>query len=292
MQTGKLNYGKFLKSGRVSCLAASACLFLALAWPCASPALVKQTSQPGWFVQMDQFAAGAHGSLSCKECHTEMTPDKTHPDKASKDYLKKDVTRTFDYQACQKCHKTAHERFQKGAHAEALQKEKQEGKPSETGYAPNCGDCHSAHYARSHQGRVMVGQQMTDSCGSCHPDQKASYLANYHGKAAVNLEHDKAAFCTDCHGAHTAVSLKDKTVVLNTCRRCHPDAKDAFADIIIHDSSKNLEQKSEAKISGLKIVHLLGSFSLIFVTVLLVFFYSHSGLLMLRKLQETLRRHK
>ncbi len=65
---------------------------------------------------------------------------------------------------------------------------------------------------------------MTQSCGECHLEQKNSFLANYHGKAAVNLGYDKAAFCTDCHGAHTTISLEDKDVALKTCQRCHFDA--------------------------------------------------------------------
>jgi hypothetical protein len=133
---------------------------------------------------------------------------------------------------------------------------------------------------------------MTDTCGSCHPGQKQSFLANYHGKAAVNLGYDKAAFCTDCHGAHTALSLKDKEQALNACKRCHVDAGPEFANIIIHAAADTLELKSDAKKSGLKWVHWLGTLSLVFVTAVLAFFYMHTGLLMLRKLHEKLRRHK
>ena len=133
---------------------------------------------------------------------------------------------------------------------------------------------------------------MTETCGTCHPEQKESFLANYHGKAAVNLGYDKAAFCTDCHGAHTTLSLKDKEAALNACRRCHSDATPEFANIIIHDSTKNLDLKNDVKKSSLKWVHAMATLSLIFVAAVLAFFYLHTGLLMLRKLHEKLRRHK
>lgn len=293
MQTGSVKIGKLKTAGRPAELAAAVCLLLALVWPSAGLARPEPAAGSQWFLRMDQYAAGAHGSLSCEECHAEITgKDKPHPDKdkAAKDYLKKELRRTYDYQTCRKCHKTAWDRNLKGRHAEALEKELFEGKPSKTGVAPNCGDCHAAHYAKSHAPRIATGRQMVRDCGSCHPDQADSYLANFHGKAAVNLEYDKSAYCTDCHGAHTTVSLKDKNRLLAACRRCHPKASDEFANIIIHDSTNHLDQKSDDKQAALKIVHWLGLLSLIFVSVLLVFFYAHTGLLMLRKLHEKLRR--
>ncbi|WP_022666190.1 cytochrome c3 family protein [Desulfospira joergensenii] len=293
MQTGTMNQAKKSKPGQIFFLLAAGCFFLALAWPSSVWAKISASSGSDWFVQMDQYAAGAHGTLKCEDCHGPMqAKGKSHPDPEAAGFLKTDPKRTFDYQTCKKCHKTAHERFLKGEHAKAAEKEKKEGKPSQTGFAPTCGDCHSAHYSKSRKSRADTGKEMTRTCGACHPDQEASYLDNYHGKAGVNLGYDKAAFCTDCHGAHTAVSLKDKTQVLTTCRRCHPDATAAFADIIIHDTTKNLTVKTDAKQKGLKWVHALGTLSLIFVVAVLVFFYAHTGLLMLRKLHEKLRRHK
>lgn len=291
MQTGTIIQAKQLKPGQIVSLLAAGCFFLALAWPSTGLAKVQDSST--WFVQMDRYSAGAHGTLTCEECHGPMqTREKAHPDTQAAGFLKTDPRRTFDYDTCKKCHKTAHERVLQGEHAKAADKEKKEGKPSKTGFAPRCGDCHSAHYVKARQSRVAAGKEMTGTCGACHPDQEESYLANYHGKAGVNLGYDKAAFCTDCHGAHTAVSLKDRDQVLQTCRRCHPDARDSFADIIIHDTAKGLELKTEAKQSGFKWVHALGTLSLIFVVAVLVFFYAHTGLLMLRKIHEKLRRHK
>ena len=217
---------------------------------------------------------------------------KKHPDPDNPRYLKQDPKRTFDYQQCKKCHKTSFDRFSKGAHAEALTKEQKTGTLSKTGHAPTCGDCHSAHYAPPHLSRVETGIRLTNTCGTCHPDQKASYLNNFHGKAAVNLEYETSAFCTDCHGAHHCLSLKKKEITLSACRRCHPDATSGFADIIIHDTTTDLDQKSADKLKGLKIVHILGWLSFVFIVMVIAFFYTHSSLLMLRKIHEKLRRHK
>lgn len=257
------------------------------AWGTAAP-----EPQSSWFLDMNQFSASAHGTLKCDECHGPMVDKekKSHPDKKSPVYLKQDPKRTFDYGMCGKCHKKTHERYLKGEHAKAMEKEKKTGEISKTGFAPTCGDCHSSHFTKSHVSRVETGKAMTESCGTCHPDQRDSYLANYHGKAGVNLEHDKAAYCTDCHGAHESMSLKDNPQTLTTCKRCHPDATENFADIIIHDSTLNADKKSEAKQSGLSKVHFLGFLSYIFIVLVLVLFYSHSFLVMLRKIHEKLRK--
>lgn len=268
------------------------CFFLASAglfpaWATASP-----TPESEWFVDMNLFSSSAHGALKCEECHGPMVgKGKKHPDDKSPAFLKEDPKRVFDYSMCSKCHKKSYERYQVGEHAKALKKEKESGQISKTGFAPTCGDCHSAHYARSHASRIDTGKAMTETCGTCHPDQRDSYLANYHGKAAVNLGHEKAAFCTDCHGAHESLSLKDQPQALTACRRCHPDAGDRFADIIIHDSPLHADKKNETKQTGLSRVHFLGFLSFVFIVLVLAFFYSHSCLLMLRKLHEKLRKH-
>ncbi len=295
LQTGTSKSNNKYKTGLIFVLLTAGFLLVLALFSSAQAKNTAPSPLSTWFVEMNQYADSAHGSLKCEECHGPMIgmgKGKSHPDPESANFLKNQTKRTFDYQSCKKCHGTAHDRFQKGEHAKAAAKEKTDGKPSKTGFAPNCGDCHSAHYSKSHRSRAMIGKEMTQTCGTCHPDQKRSFLANYHGKAAVNLGYEKAAFCTDCHGAHTTFSLKDKQVVLNRCKRCHSDATPEFANIIIHDSTKNIDLKSEAKRSGLKWVHWLGSLSLIFVVGVLVFFYAHTGLLMLRKLHEKLRRHK
>jgi hypothetical protein len=214
-----------------------------------------------------------------------------HPDPDDPDYLQADPRRSFDYQICEKCHKTAYERYKKGEHAKALEEERTTGEVSETGNAPTCGDCHSAHYAPAHLTRTQVGINMTETCGKCHISQKESYLKNFHGKTAVYLENDRSAYCTDCHGAHECFSLKEQSIALNACRRCHPDAQEGFTEVIIHETHEDVEKKSDTKQQNIKIVYVLGTLSLVFVVALLALLYSHSFLLLLRKIHEKLRKH-
>ncbi len=186
--------------------------------------------ESSWFVNLDRFANSAHGTFPCEQCHTDLDKgDTLHPVSESAASLMKSATRLYDYSRCRTCHRTSYEKYLLGEHARALQKEKskpenQDLSGAAPGNAPTCGDCHSSHYVKSHLSRLETGRRMTEVCGSCHPAQKASYLENYHGKAAVNLGNDRAAFCTDCHGAHQCISLKDKKAALTACRRCHPEA--------------------------------------------------------------------
>jgi hypothetical protein len=292
LRTGSVNNKLCLKINLIFSLLLAgysfqACFGFSSAWASTVPA-----PRSGWFVDMNRFSSSAHGSIKCEECHGPMTGmGKSHPDPMAKDFLRIETKKQFDYQNCKKCHKNAYERFLFGEHATALIKEKETGVPSRTGPAPNCGDCHSAHYTVSHLSHADINKAMTTTCGSCHPDQMKSYLSNYHGKTAVNLGFDKSASCTDCHGAHTCTSLKEKGAALKACQRCHPDAQPQFADIIIHDSKTDLDKKSDAKKTGILTVHTLSLISLIFIVVVLAFFYSHSCLLMLRKIHEKLRKH-
>jgi hypothetical protein len=288
-----------LHTGWIWSLFTAGCIFLTLAWIPGTFAGTVMPPDATWFVDMNQFRGSAHGSLACEDCHgpmiktgTSADQERPHPDTDGADFLQNQTKRSFDYQSCQKCHKTAYSRFLEGAHAAAADKEKSTGNISQTGHAPACGDCHSAHYSKSHLSRTQTGRIMTRTCGACHPDQKDSFLANYHGKAAVNLGYDKAAFCTDCHGAHTTLSLKDNDAALSACLRCHPDATPEFANIIIHAATNNADLKNDAKKSGLTWVHAVRAVFLTLVVAVLAFFYLHTILLMLRKLHEKLRRHK
>lgn len=240
-----------------------------------------------WFIDLSRYALSAHSQLSCEICHGNMKEmDKPHPDSSDTRFLKKDAVGRYDYRRCRSCHRLSYDRYLMGAHAKALLKEQKDPR------APTCGDCHSAHYEKAHLSRLETGRQMTGSCGSCHPAQKVTYLGNYHGKAAVHLGNTKAAFCTDCHGAHTCLSLKDRKEALQACRRCHPRASLSFAGLVIHptlppDAKANPEKA--AKVAVIRIVTILmGAMAL----VVICFFYGHSFLWLLREIHEKLRRPK
>lgn len=127
------------------------CFLLALAWSSSVQAGTTVVSLNTWFVEMDRYEASAHGSLECEECHGPMVgkaegKSNKHPDPKTIGLPRTQTKRHFDYQVCKNCHESEHELFLKGEHAMEAIKEKEKAKSSEAGFAPTCGDCHSAHY--------------------------------------------------------------------------------------------------------------------------------------------------
>jgi ribosomal protein L31 len=266
-----------------------------------APATARADTAPpppsSWFIDTSRFALSAHGSLTCATCHGTMNEDqKKHPEPNEKGFLKQEAGLKYDYKRCQTCHTLAYNRTLKGAHAQAREKEQENralGKPLQARKfkAPACGDCHSSHYEPALRSRLEIGRASTEVCGACHPAQRQTYLDNYHGKAAVGLGKTKAAFCTDCHGAHDCRSLKDRTQALEACRRCHPQASLSFAGLIIHPTLKNgtpVDPEKKAKVAVIQILSLIMG---ALVLVVVVFFYGHTLLWFLREIHEKLRKH-
>jgi hypothetical protein len=249
-----------------------------------------------WFIDLSRFAASAHGTQTCEACHGTMKEsDKRHPDMKDPQFLKTEAFRKYDYQRCRICHRSSYEQYLKGAHARALQKEKEELQPPVSRGkhpAPTCGHCHDSHYEKAHRSRLAIGRSQAEVCGSCHQLQKTTYLDNFHGKAAVNLGNTKAAFCTDCHGAHECLSLKDRQQALQSCQRCHPQANLRFAGMIIHpavEPGKERNPEKEARVAVIKLVTVVMA---TLVLVVVIFFYGHSFLWLLREIHEKLKRRK
>jgi hypothetical protein len=272
-------------------------VFFLLPWSDTSLWAMKTADPPSsWFIDLSRFSRSAHGSLTCEQCHGAMKEkDRPHPNLQDPRFLKEEATRRFDYKQCQACHRLSYERYLKGAHAAALEKERKglTNTPDLSGKknpAPTCGDCHSSHYESAHRSRLETGRWMTDQCGTCHPAQKATYLDNFHGKAAVHLGNTKAAYCTDCHGAHTSLSLKDKQAALQACLRCHPQATLNFAAQVIHPTlpaEAKADPEKAAKVAVIKwVTVVMGGL----VILVVAFFYGHSLVWLLRDLHEKIRK--
>jgi hypothetical protein len=260
-------------------------------------ALVPSSTVSSWFVNMNDFSKSAHGALSCETCHDTMKDSKKkHPDPEAAEFLKKEASRIYDYGRCKSCHRQSYERYLLGEHAKSLKQEQQETgsegavEPKKK-KAPTCGDCHSAHYSRSHVSRLETGRDMTEVCGSCHLAQKITYLENYHGKTAVNLGGTVSAYCTDCHGAHQCISLKEKKAALAACQRCHPKAQEMFTEFVIHPTTKDLTEKDKDKAGRVAVIKAVTVIMSILVILVVCFFYGHSFVWILRELHERLRRH-
>jgi hypothetical protein len=251
-----------------------------------------------WFVDLSRFSTSAHSTLTCEACHGTMKEaGKIHPELKDPRFLRQEASRLYDYGRCRSCHRAGYDRYQTGAHAQALQKEKEllsQGKSLEDQKtpAPTCGQCHSSHYEKAHRTRLEIGRAMTEACGSCHPAQKVTYLENNHGKKAVHLGQINSAYCSDCHGAHQCVSLKDKKAALTACRRCHPQAGERLAEFVIHPSTKDLTEKDREKKARVVLIQTVALVMLVLVAALVAFFYGHGFLWILREIHEKLKRRK
>jgi hypothetical protein len=233
-----------------------------------------------WFIDMGKFASSSHGRLVCSECHSDIEEKGVkHPDLK---FLNRDSTLLYDYKKCERCHPQEYQRYLKGAHAKALLEKKKN--------APTCGNCHVAHYVLFNQVRLELGRWMTEMCGVCHPIEKWSYLDNYHGKAAASLGYEASAYCTDCHGAHTCLSLKKKEIALEMCQKCHPNAQIQFTGFVIHASEESLKKEDMEKRSKVRVIHWIEIGFGILVFLVLAFFYSHTLVWILRKVHEWLKR--
>ena len=222
---------------------------------------------------------------------------KVHPNAQDPRFLQREASRVYDYSRCRSCHRPGYERTLTGAHARALQKEKEEaaaGKAADKNKspAPTCGNCHSSHYGQAHRSRLELGREMTVTCGACHPAQAASYLENPHGKKAVHLGKINSAYCTDCHGAHQCLSLKDRKQALEACRRCHPQTREQFASFVIHATTQDLNEKDQDKKSRVRVIRTVTLVMLVLVVGLVAFFYGHSFIWLLRELHEKLKRRR
>ncbi len=258
-------------------------VFFSLLGSAYSPAQSTNEILPkrSWFVDMSQFQSSAHGRLSCSECHSNIEEKGVkHPDPQ---LLSRSSALLYDYKKCERCHAQVYQRYLKGAHAKALVERKKD--------APTCGNCHVTHYVVSGQSRLELGRWMTEMCGECHPGQKRTYLENYHGKAAASLGYEASAYCTDCHGAHTCLSLKKKEIALEVCQKCHPNAQLRFTDYVVHASKEGVKEEDVEKLKKLRILRWIEIGFGIIVFVVLAFFYSHTLVWSLRKVHEWLKRN-
>lgn len=146
---------------------------------------------------------------------------------------------------CEDCHKEVYQTYIKSVHGTALISEDNQD-------VPICSDCHTAHQI-SDPTRVDFRNEIPRMCGNCHADPArmnkyglstavlSSYLEDFHGVTLTFYRKENEpvrhiAVCTDCHGIHDIVSLRArnsaavKSVLMERCRTCHPEATANFPD--------------------------------------------------------------
>ena len=152
---------------------------------------------------------------------------------------------------CAKCHKEIVEEYKNSIHWIAVRKGVRE--------APTCNDCHSEHSIQAVNTidkREEIEKLQENTCLQCHknlilskryginPEYAGNYQDSYHGLAVMRGDGD-AAMCIDCHGKHSILpkyhekSTINKNNVLQTCKKCHNNATQVFAESYSHTIDKN-----------------------------------------------------
>ncbi|HEY1263462.1 MAG TPA: cytochrome c3 family protein [Terriglobales bacterium] len=182
-------------------------------------------------VDPHKFSGSIHGSMfSCVDCHTDVTtsPHENTPAKVS----------------CGTCHSDEQAAYDRSFHARAIKNGDQR--------AATCVDCHGSPHellpASDPKSKVNHAN-IPATCGACHGQKFVmepsghntqsfvSYQESVHGRAVLHGV-EKAAVCTDCHGAHEILGAGDpkspifKFMVPQTCGRCHSEVAKQFNDSI------------------------------------------------------------
>lgn len=162
------------------------------------------------YINAASFQTSVHGAggLGCTDCHQDARPD-VHP---AEGFAKVD---------CANCHEEAAEAYKKTTHgmmwASGLEN------------APQCADCHTAHYIRkiADPESPVNTQNLPQACAKCHEEAKpvsgflanlASYRLKGHPKTGLNYRYD-IQICANCHPENTGHPQKE---MKNTaCVRCH-----------------------------------------------------------------------
>jgi cytochrome b subunit of formate dehydrogenase len=179
--------------------------------------------------------SGLLAAATCVDCHG------AHGVLPSKD-PESTVSRANVPNTCGKCHAGVLETYATSVHGTQHTQKKNDK-------AAICTDCHTAHAISRASDSSQFLSDVVDECGQCHntPDSSGkrlgsyykSYHESYHGQIS-SLGGKRAARCSDCHGAHDILPVKDPKSrvapenLVETCRACHPGASASFVQFDPH----------------------------------------------------------
>jgi formate dehydrogenase gamma subunit len=162
-------------------------------------------------VSEDVFTASVHGNLNCVACHTGFDPEEVpHKDP---------ITEV----RCLNCHQKAKPKHL--FHPQILSASGTENIPG-----VSCISCHGNHNIQSPKikGTKWSKENIPESCGTCHKDNKNDYLLSNHYEA-LEKEMMGAPNCLSCHkskllkiNVHTD-TLQVKLSEEKLCLSCHLD---------------------------------------------------------------------
>ncbi len=177
------------------------------------------------------MAKGNRKAALCVDCH------------GAHDIQRASEPRTRISKTCAGCHGPVYQVYSASVHG----READAGNPD----VPVCTDCHRAHDIID-PANGALSMRTPEICGRCHTNEKMmkryglstkvvdTYLKDFHGMSATlqrGTTKDRrsfAAVCTDCHGVHDIQKSSDPTShtiqanLVQTCRKCHPDATKNF----------------------------------------------------------------
>ena len=160
---------------------------------------MKSEKGVGISIRPEKHAAGVHGILGCKDCHTAIK-DFPHPKKITK-------------VQCASCHADQSADAKKSVHALLG-----EGEAS-------CSSCHGNVHEIGSAAKVVPAK-----CSECHATEIAEFANSIHGRAAKAGDPD-APTCASCHGpVHKMQASSETTSAVAkinqpaACARCHADA--------------------------------------------------------------------
>lgn len=171
------------------------------------------------------------GKPACQTCHGPVHQLVSHDQSGSR------INGHHLTETCAQCHASPKiaqvtgvhliqpiEAYKKSVHGRAVQ----QGKAAAT-----CAACHGSHgILPAADPKSQVNRRnVPATCGACHADIEKAFEASVHGQAAAHGLKE-APVCTDCHGEHRILSVKDpgspvfaSNLPTMTCGRCHGDLR-------------------------------------------------------------------
>jgi hypothetical protein len=184
-------------------------------------------------VHQKALAAGNYEAAVCTDCH------------GVHDIRPAGEPRSQIPQTCRKCHTQIYDLYRESVHGHALIGG---GNPD----VPSCVDCHGVHDIQGPSTNDRFRLFSPQICARCHADADLmakygisthvfdTYVSDFHGttvtlfqKVTPDQQTNKPV-CIDCHGVHDIDSVEDpnspviKQNLVQTCRKCHPDATTNF----------------------------------------------------------------
>jgi len=202
-----------------------------------------QVSQLNDSIHGKALAAGNENAPLCTDCHNPHSQQPVRDEKGS-------LTLSGRYeipQTCARCHSQVFEQYAQSVHGSGII---EKNNPD----TPTCTDCHGVHQI-SDPTAAQFRLRSPEMCSNCHTNQEVmakyglstnvlnSYVSDFHGTTVTLFEKTSPdqltnkAVCYDCHGVHDIRRTDDpkeglqvKENLLQTCKRCHPDATANFPD--------------------------------------------------------------